>query len=208
MTHPDVRRYFMTVSEAVALVLRAAYGDHSELYVLDMGEQIRIADLARQMITMMGLVPDVDIPIEFTGLRPGEKLSEELMTEDEERTRRVNLKIFATECPAPPEDLEEALSRLAARRRARTRFASCRSSSASFRATVPRRPGASAVRPGGSSGRSMRTRPGAAVPVLLRLSRPAARQPGQRGPGERVVGRGLEGVEVLLDGLLPQTEPL
>ncbi len=114
VTHPDVRRYFMTVSEAVALVLRAAYGDHSELYVLDMGEQIRIADLARQMITMMGFVPDVDIPIEYTGLRPGEKLSEELMTEDEERTHRVNLKIFATECPSPSEDLEEAVGHLAA----------------------------------------------------------------------------------------------
>ncbi|MEJ2189277.1 MAG: nucleoside-diphosphate sugar epimerase/dehydratase, partial [Acidobacteriota bacterium] len=84
VTHPEVRRYFMTVSEAVGLVLRAAYGDYGELCVLDMGEQIRIVDLARHMITMSGLVPDVDIPIVYTGLRPGEKLYEELLTEEEE----------------------------------------------------------------------------------------------------------------------------
>ncbi|MEM8933335.1 MAG: nucleoside-diphosphate sugar epimerase/dehydratase, partial [Acidobacteriota bacterium] len=74
VTHPDIQRYFMTISEAVGLVLRAAYGDHGPLCVLEMGEPIRVVDLARQMITLAGLVPDVDIRIEYTGLRPGEKL--------------------------------------------------------------------------------------------------------------------------------------
>ncbi|MBZ5639472.1 MAG: polysaccharide biosynthesis protein [Acidobacteriia bacterium] len=113
VTHPDVRRYFMTISEAVSLVLRAAYGDYSELCVLDMGEQIRILDLARHMITMAGLVPDVDVPIVFTGLRPGEKLYEELLTEEEERQQRVHEKILAAECPAPPEDLDACIEELA-----------------------------------------------------------------------------------------------
>jgi len=90
-------------------VLRAAYGDYSELCVLDMGEQIRIIDLARHMITMSGLVPDVDIPIVYTGLRPGEKLYEELLAEEEERTQQVSDKIFVAQSPAPPEDLEERL---------------------------------------------------------------------------------------------------
>jgi FlaA1/EpsC-like NDP-sugar epimerase len=113
VTHPEVRRYFMTISEAVALVLRAAYGDYSELCVLDMGEQIRILDLARHMITMAGLVPDVDVPIVITGLRPGEKLYEELLTEEEEMQRKVHEKIFAAECPAPPEDLDARIQELA-----------------------------------------------------------------------------------------------
>jgi FlaA1/EpsC-like NDP-sugar epimerase len=113
VTHPDVRRYFMTIDEAVGLVLRAGYGDYGELCVLDMGEQIRIADLARHMITMAGLVPDVDVPIVYTGLRPGEKLHEELLTEDEERASRVTEKIFVAESPAPPDDLDVTLGALA-----------------------------------------------------------------------------------------------
>jgi FlaA1/EpsC-like NDP-sugar epimerase len=112
VTHPDVKRYFMTIAEAVGLVLQAGYGDYGELCVLDMGEQIRIADLARHLITMAGLVPDVDVPIVYTGLRPGEKLHEELLTEDEERTSRVSDKIFAADSPAPPHDLEERLRAL------------------------------------------------------------------------------------------------
>jgi FlaA1/EpsC-like NDP-sugar epimerase len=80
--------------------------------VLDMGEQIRIVELARAMITMAGQVPDVDIPIGFTGLRPGEKLYEELKTEEEERTQRLADKIFVAGCPAPPVDLEQRLQGL------------------------------------------------------------------------------------------------
>jgi FlaA1/EpsC-like NDP-sugar epimerase len=113
VTDAEVRRYFMTISEAVALVLRVAYGDYAEMCVLDMGEQIRILDLARHMITMSGLVPEVDVAIEFTGLRPGEKLYEELLTEEEEKTRQVHEKILAADGPEPPEDLNARLEELA-----------------------------------------------------------------------------------------------
>jgi FlaA1/EpsC-like NDP-sugar epimerase len=113
VTHPEVRRYFMTISEAVGLVLKAAYSDYGELCVLDMGEQIRIIDLAKHMISMAGLVPDVDIPIVFMGLRPGEKLFEELLTEDEESASLVTDKIFVTRSPAPPADLDQHLEALA-----------------------------------------------------------------------------------------------
>jgi FlaA1/EpsC-like NDP-sugar epimerase len=113
VTDPEVRRYFMTIREAVGLVLQAGYGDYGEMCVLDMGEQIKIVDLARHMITMAGHVPDVDIAIEFTGLRPGEKLYEELLTEDEERTQQVDRKLFMARCPAPPEDLDRRVLELA-----------------------------------------------------------------------------------------------
>jgi O-antigen biosynthesis protein WbqV len=89
VTHPDVERFFMTIREAVQLVLQAsAYGlettgGEGRIFVLDMGEPIRIVDLARRMIILSGLRPDVDIEIRFTGLRPGEKLSERLFEPDE-----------------------------------------------------------------------------------------------------------------------------
>jgi FlaA1/EpsC-like NDP-sugar epimerase len=114
VTHPEVRRFFMTTAEAVGLVLKAGYADYGTLCVLNMGEQLRIADLARHMITMSGLVPDVDVPIVYTGLRPGEKLSEELLTEEEEQAIRVHDKIFVAQSPPPPEDLEERIQELVA----------------------------------------------------------------------------------------------
>ncbi len=103
VTHPEVRRYFMTISEAVGLVLTAAYGEFGALCVLDMGEQIRIVDLARHMITMSGLTPEDEIPIEFTGLRPGEKLYEELMAEEEEHLERADQRIHMLVSPPPGE---------------------------------------------------------------------------------------------------------
>lgn len=113
ITHPDARRFFMTISEAVGLVLRAAYADHGSLCVLDMGEPIRILDLARHMITMSGHVPDIDIKIEISGLRPGEKLVEELLGDGETVVRRVDRKIQVVEGPAVRQDLGQWLDSLA-----------------------------------------------------------------------------------------------
>jgi FlaA1/EpsC-like NDP-sugar epimerase len=84
VTHPEVKRYFMTIPEAAQLVLQAGgLGGKGTVYVLDMGEPIRIADLARDLIRLAGLEPERDIPIIFTGLRPGEKLFEELLTAED-----------------------------------------------------------------------------------------------------------------------------
>jgi FlaA1/EpsC-like NDP-sugar epimerase len=89
VTHTDMRRYFMTIPEAVQLILQAsAMGAGGEIFVLDMGEPVRIMDLAHKMILLSGLRPQEDIKIEVTGIRPGEKLSEELFS-DNETTRRT-----------------------------------------------------------------------------------------------------------------------
>jgi FlaA1/EpsC-like NDP-sugar epimerase len=95
VTHPEISRYFMTIPEAVQLVLQAAaLGRGGELFVLDMGEPVRIVDLARDLIRLSGLEPDRDIKIRFTGLRPGEKLSEDLFGRHETHNRTQHQKIF------------------------------------------------------------------------------------------------------------------
>lgn len=84
VTHPDIIRYFMTIPEACRLVLEAGtMGKGSEIFIFEMGEPVKIADLARRMIELAGFEPDVDINVEFTGLRPGEKLYEELLSDKE-----------------------------------------------------------------------------------------------------------------------------
>lgn len=95
VTHKDIIRYFMTIPEACRLVLEAAtMGEGYEIFVFDMGKPVRIADLARNMISLAGFIPDVDIKIEYTGLRPGEKLYEELLNDKESTIPTANKKIF------------------------------------------------------------------------------------------------------------------
>ena len=95
VTHPEIIRYFMTIPEAVSLVLQAgAYAHGGEVFVLDMGEPVKIVTLAENMIKMMGYTPYEDIQIKFTGLRPGEKLYEELLMKEEGLKKTDNNKIF------------------------------------------------------------------------------------------------------------------
>lgn len=95
VTHKDVIRYFMTIPEACNLVLEAAtMGNGYEIFVFDMGKPVKIADLAKKMITLAGYVPDKDIKIVYSGLRPGEKLYEELLNSKENTIPTNNQKIF------------------------------------------------------------------------------------------------------------------
>ena len=95
VTHPDIIRYFMTIPEAVSLILQAGvYAKGGEIFVLDMGEPVKIDHLARRMIRLSGYEPDVDIKVEYTGLRPGEKLYEELLMSEEGMHKTPNRLIF------------------------------------------------------------------------------------------------------------------
>ncbi len=114
VTHPDIIRYFMTIPEAVSLVLQAgAMAQGGEIFVLDMGEPVKITTLAENLIRMYGKVPYRDVEIKFTGLRPGEKLFEELLMNEEGLKSTENKKIFiGNQIAIDEDDLLEKLSKL------------------------------------------------------------------------------------------------
>ncbi|MDD4321889.1 MAG: nucleoside-diphosphate sugar epimerase/dehydratase [Acidaminococcaceae bacterium] len=118
VTDPEMKRYFMTIPEASQLVLQAGtMGVGGEVFVLDMGQPVKILDLAQNMIRLSGLEPDIDIPIKFTGLRPGEKLFEELMSTSEGTQATVHKKIFRANMRSEdPDKLREQLFKLVAMR--------------------------------------------------------------------------------------------
>lgn len=116
VTHPEMTRFFMTISEAVSLVLQAAaFAQGGEIFVLDMGDPVRIVDLAEEMIALSGLRPYEDVPIVFTGIRPGEKLSEELDVSERSAYRTGHARIFV--CKTPESDQRKVADLLESCRR-------------------------------------------------------------------------------------------
>ena len=104
VTHPAMERYFMTVTEAVRLILKAAsLGTGGEVFVLDMGDPVRVLDLAEALIRLSGHEPDVDVPIQFTGVRPGEKLKEEILLAEEGTVDTGVDKIFVARLGEEPD---------------------------------------------------------------------------------------------------------
>jgi FlaA1/EpsC-like NDP-sugar epimerase len=100
VTHPEVTRFFMTIPEAARLILQAVVmGRQGEIFLLEMGEPVKIVDLAEQMIRLAGKEPYSEVPIQFVGLRPGEKLHEELWRPDEQFVRTVHPKILRADSP-------------------------------------------------------------------------------------------------------------
>lgn len=114
ITHPEMERYFMTIPEACLLVMQSgAMGGGGEVFILDMGKPIKILNLAKEMIRFFGFEPDKDIPIVFSGIRPGEKLFEEILTAEEGVESTYNKKIFKTKLsPINNEELNDNLKRL------------------------------------------------------------------------------------------------
>ena len=114
VTHPDITRFFMTIPEAAQLVLQAAsYAKGGEIFVLNMGKPVRIYDLAKKIISLSGFRPDVDVKIVFTGLRPGEKLYEELLMDEEGLTKTAHSKIFiGKQIDITEDELKDKLAKL------------------------------------------------------------------------------------------------
>ncbi len=118
ITDPDAARYFLTIPEAVSLVIQAAaFAQQGQIFMLDMGEEVRILDLAEKMIRLRGLTPGADVPIIYTGLRPGEKVREELVADHEQQTATHHPKVMLTFAggPVPAVELERQIDALATR---------------------------------------------------------------------------------------------